>query len=128
MQDNYFVFHHIGVPTDQVKPNERYSALFKMYTADDPSSPFRKQWHRFEADSPLHDAIKDQPHVAFKVSNLQQAIDGKACILGPYEPLPGFLVAVYQEDNLVIELIETTLTDEEIWGRALQQKSELYPE
>lgn len=125
---NQFTFHHIGIPTDQPKPNERYSELFKMYTADDVDSPFRKQWHRFEPDSPLDDAIKTQPHVAFKVDSLQQAIADKKCILGPYEPLPGFHVAVYKEAGLVIELIETTLTDAEIWGKALKQKSALYPE
>jgi hypothetical protein len=42
-------------------------------------------------------------------------------LLGPYEPILGFHVAVIDDGGNPIELIETSLTDDEIWKRARQQ-------
>jgi hypothetical protein len=58
------------------------------------------------------------PHAAFKVSDLDRAIAGRAVILGPYEPIAGFPVAAIDDGGVAIELIETSLTDQEIWGGA----------
>lgn len=123
-----YEFHHIGVPTESPKPNERYSALYKMYTSDDVASPFRKQWHRYEPGSSLDKRLQTRPHIAFKVNSLEEAIKNKTCLLGPYEPLERFKVAVYEEEGVLIEVIETSLTDEEIWTSALNKKSTLYPD
>lgn len=68
-----YSFHYLGIPTQEVKPNEHYSEKFKTYTSDNPGK-FRIQFHRFEEDSPLHPLIKNNPHIAFKVENLMTAI------------------------------------------------------
>jgi hypothetical protein len=122
-----YEFHHMGLIADKPRGNERYSPKFKMYTSDGNNSIFRIQWHRYELDSPLHPLMKTMPHLAFKVENLTKAVEGKVLLLGPYEPLPGFHVAVIEEDGMPVELIQTKLTDEEIWG-ATKVKSELYPD
>lgn len=121
-----YQFHHMGIPTTEPKPNERYSAKYRMYTADADSADFRIQWHRFEPGCPLHPLIQTVPHPAFKVPSLAMAIADKNVLLGPYEPLPGFHVAIIEEGGVPIEFIETILSDEEIWGRAQQGTSELY--
>lgn len=114
-------FHHLGIPTNEVKPNERYSQAFKMYTSDHNSS-FKIQFHRFEEDSPLHQLIKALPHLAFVVENLSEAIIGKEILLGPYEPVKNYKVAIINDNGVPVELIETTLSDEEIWHRAASQQ------
>ncbi|MEC3939978.1 hypothetical protein VOF76_28215, partial [Leclercia adecarboxylata] len=83
-----------------------------MYTTDNPGK-FRVQWHRFKHDSPLHPLLKTVPHVAFKVNSLSAAIEGEEIILGPYEPIDGYRVAVINDAGVPIELIETTLSDDE---------------
>jgi hypothetical protein len=60
-------------------------------------------------------------HAAFKVSDLAKAIEDRVLLLGPYEPILGFHVAVIDDRGNPIELIETSLTDDEIWKRARQQ-------
>ena len=40
-------FHHMGIPTTEIKPSERYSKTFKMYTTDSISEEYRIQFHRF---------------------------------------------------------------------------------
>lgn len=111
-------FHHLGIPTIESKPGERYSPLFDMYTADSDCESIRIQWHRFGPASSLHPILKSQPHVAFKVNDLERAISGKPLLLGPYEPIENFHVAIIEDRGQPIELIQTTLTDEEIWARA----------
>ncbi|MGQ3889264.1 VOC family protein [Legionella sp. CNM-1927-20] len=121
-----YAFHHIGVPTTNIQPDERYSSTFKMYTSGGKTNEFRIQYHRFEEDSPLHSLIKSKPHIAFKVDDLKKAISNKEVILGPYEPFPGFKVAVINECGIPIELIETTLSEEEIWEED-HKDSVIYP-
>jgi hypothetical protein len=114
-------YHHLGIPTDIVRPDERYSENFKMYTSDN-EGEFRIQFHRFEKNSPLHPIIKNNPHVALQVDNLEGAISGREILLGPYEPIEGYKVAIINDNGLPIEFIETDLTIEEIWNSAKQQK------
>jgi hypothetical protein len=39
-------------------------------------------------------------------------------LLGPYEPIENFRVAIVEDHGQPIELIQTTLPDDEIWLRA----------
>jgi hypothetical protein len=111
-------FHHMGIPTTEVKPGERFSEQIGMYTSDSDCKNLRIQWHRFESNSSLHPLIRTVPHVALKVSDLDRAIEGYNLLLGPYEPIPGFRVAIIEDGGCPVELLQTTLTDEELWARA----------
>ena len=120
-----YEFHHTGIPTTEARPNEVFSAVAGMFTSDNPGR-FRIQWHRFTPESPLHPLLKTVPHVAFKVDDLAAAIEGEVVILGPYEPIDGFRVAVIEDAGVPVELIETELSDEEVWGRARRGEGALY--
>jgi hypothetical protein len=98
-----------------------------MYTTDDLSGPLPIQWHRFGVDSPLHALPRTQPHVAYKVRNLAAPIENHTIILGPYEPIDDYRVAVIDNSGMPVEFIETTLSDDVIWHRAAtEQKVSLY--
>lgn len=111
-------FHHIGIPTAEPRQGERYSAAYRMHTSDDPCKLIWVQWHRFEPGSPLHRLMREQPHPAFQVSDLARAIAGRKVVLGPYEPIPDYRVAVIEDGGIGIELVETSLTPEQLWGKA----------
>jgi hypothetical protein len=111
-------FHHLGIPTTEIKQEERYSSLFDMYTSDSDCESMRIQWHRFGPASSLHPIVRSQPHVAFKVDDLRRATAGMRLLLGPYEPIENFRVAIVEDHGQPIELIQTNLTDDEIWSRA----------
>lgn len=113
-----YEFHHLGIPTQVEQPGERYSAVYGLYTSDDPCRLLRVQWHRFTPDSPLHPLLKVAPHPAFKVSDLDCAVAGRTVILGPYEPIAGFRVAVIVDGGIAVELIQTELSDAQVWAGA----------
>jgi hypothetical protein len=123
-----YEYHHMGVPTTDIKPNERYSPVFKMYTSGGQKSEFRIQYHRFEPDCPLHPLIQSKPHIAYKVASIDEAIKGKRVILKPYSPFKGFKVAMIEECGMPIEFIETTLAEDEIWSGVNRNDSMIYPE
>lgn len=125
--DVTYTLHHLGIPSAEKRDGERYAAVFGMYTSDDLSGPIPIQWHRYDADSSLHPLLREHPHVAYKVSNLESAIAGHSVLLGPHEPIDNFRVAAIDNAGMPIELIQTTLTDDEIWSRALSgHRSSLY--
>ncbi len=128
-KDVDYELHHIGIPTDQIRPGERYASSVGLYTTDDLGGPLPIQCHRFEPDSPLHALLRTQPHVAYKVSDLAAAIENHTVILGPYEPIDDFHVAVIDNAGVPVEFIETTLSDDVVWHRAATgQKASLYNE
>jgi hypothetical protein len=121
-----YEYHHMGIPTDQPRPNEKYSSTFKMHTTDG-NNKFRIQWHRFEEGCPLHPLIQTVPHVGFKVKSIDDAIKNMKVILEPYYPFAGYKVAMIEVDGAPVELVETNLSEEEIWGGA-HEGSVIYPE
>ncbi|TKI08878.1 hypothetical protein [Martelella alba] len=120
-----YEFHHCGIPLQDGHYEGVFSENAGMFTSDNPGK-FRVQWHRFTADSPLHPLLKTVPHIAFKVSNLARAIEGEEVILGPYEPIDDYFVAVINDAGVPIELIQTTLDDDELWARARRGQGSLY--
>ncbi|POZ19169.1 hypothetical protein C3709_13830 [Lelliottia aquatilis] len=125
--DVQYAFHYFGIPLPDGDTTGKFSASAGMYTTDTPGK-FWVQWHRFTDDSPLHPLLKTAPHVAFKVSSLAEAIAGEKVILGPYEPIDDYRVAVIDDCGVPIELIETSLSDEELWACVAAGQGSLYRE
>jgi len=121
-------YHHMGIPVTEERPGEHYSSTFKMYTSggEDPGG-FRVQFHRFDPGSSLHPLIQSKPHVAFQLDDLEAAIEGEVLLLDPYEPFEGFKVAIIEDDGVPIELVETDLSNEEVFGEP-KANSVIYPQ
>ena len=105
-------YHHIGIPTDKPRENERYLEEFKMYVSGYEDSLYGIEWMRFESDCPLPEIVKTIPHIAFEVDNLIEAINGKEILIEPNSPSEGVLVAFIIEDGAPVELLEINQTNE----------------
>lgn len=101
-------FHHVGIPTAQKRPGETYLAGAKLFITDADASPYHIEWVRFEADSPMPEAMKTNTHVAFFVDDLKAAMAGKAVLVEPFDPMPGLTVAFVIDDGAVLELMQKT--------------------
>jgi hypothetical protein len=98
-------YHHIGIPTDQPRPDETHLAAFGLHVSGFSSSPFGIEWMRYAADSPLHPAIKTLPHVAFEVDDLDAALAGQEVIYPPGSPSEGVRAAMILVNGAPVELI-----------------------
>lgn len=121
-----YKYHHIGIPVTEPRPGERYSPSMDMYTSGG-ELPGRVQYHRFGPKCPLNKLIQTMPHIAYKVSDLDQAIKDKNILLEPYFPIQDFRVAIIEENGAIIEFIQTDLSDEEVWDKPNLKNSILYP-
>jgi hypothetical protein len=99
-------FHHVGIPTQSVRPGETYLPTLKMYVSGFEFSPFGIQWMRFENDSPFPEIVKTIAHVAFEVDDLAAALQGREVLVQPNCPSPGVTVAMIVDDGAPVELLE----------------------
>lgn len=101
-----WIYHHMGIPTTERHPDERYIPHLKMYVRGFESSPYGVEWMRFEPGSPVHELVQRVPHVAFEVQDLDAALDGLDIITPPTEPSSSIRVAMIQHNGAPIELME----------------------
>lgn len=129
---NKIVFHHIGkiVPLEEIKdnPTVKYSPLFDMYSLDkfnDLTIPI--ELHSFGPNSSLAKIIQTNSHVAFTVDNIDAALLNQEIIMEKYTPFKDYTCAMILINGQPVELIETTLSEKEIWGDRIFKDSSLYP-
>ncbi|MDD5596859.1 MAG: hypothetical protein PHV82_02875 [Victivallaceae bacterium] len=98
-------FDHLGLITDLVQKEETWVAKTRVWVTDPGKHPFRVEWLRFADDSPVPEPVRTQPHLAFRVSDLD-SVQGLKVLLEPFDV--GFArVGFYEtEDNIVVEFME----------------------
>ncbi len=99
-------YHHLGIPTRTPRAGERYLAEFKVYVSGYETSEFGIEWMRFEPDCPLPLLVQTVPHVAFRVDDLEAALEGREVLIAPNSPSPGIRVAFIVENGAPVELLE----------------------
>ncbi len=101
-------FDHVGVPTTEKQPAEMYVEATKVWVTDPLRHPNRIEHLRFEADSPVHGPVRDLPHIAFQVDNLEREIEGAEILLGPFSPTDTLRVVFVLKDGAVFEFMESS--------------------
>lgn len=101
-----FRYHHVGIPTSERRPNERYLPELGMHVSGYEASPFGIEWMRFEASCPLPELVQQVPHVAFEVDDLEDALEGMELLIAPNSPSPGVVVAFVVVDGVPVELLQ----------------------
>jgi hypothetical protein len=101
-------YHHIGIPTNKIFEGERYLPQFKLSVEGFDNSPFGVEWMRYEKDSPFDEIIKNIPHIAFEVDDLDYELSRRKfkIITKPNSPGEGTRVAMIEHNGAPIELIE----------------------
>ncbi len=107
-------YHHLGLVATKPMDSEYYIEDWKVSLTPYDESEFHLQWCRYHEGCPLPDLVKTVPHVAFIVDNLEQALKGKKVIYGPFFPVKNWCVAFIEECGAPVELIETSLTEEQV--------------
>lgn len=101
-------YHHLGIPTDEIMPGEKYLSQFKFFVSGFSESPFGIEWMRFEEKSPIDKLIQTVPHLAFEVADLdyELSIHDLKVITEPNSPSEGVRVAMIRHNGAPVELIE----------------------
>jgi hypothetical protein len=99
-------FHHFGLPTDEKQPDETYVAATKVSVTDPMKHPQKIEFLRYESDTPVTNAVRTMPHVAFACDCMDDEIAGCEILLGPFEAMPGLRVVFVEKDGAVMEFME----------------------
>ena len=101
-------YHHLGIPTDKMLPDEIYLSQFRFFVSGFSNSPFGIEWMRFEKDSPVNKLIQTIPHLAFEVADLDYELTNRnlKVITEPNNPAEGIRVAMIEHNGAPVELIE----------------------
>lgn len=99
-------FNHIGIPTKGRFSDEIDIPHLKITVSDHANNPFGIQWMRYWEDAPYPDIVKNIPHVAFEVNNLEEAIQKQKIVIAPNSPSPGVIVAIIEVNGAPVELMQ----------------------
>jgi hypothetical protein len=81
-----FAFDHVGITTTVKQPNENWVEQSRVWVTNPHNHPENIEFLRYEADSSVPEAIKKNPHIAFRVDSLKPhlAAPGVEIIIPPF--------------------------------------------
>ena len=103
------VFDHIGIPTTEPQPGESWVEYSEVWVTNPRAHPQRIEYLRPKV---LPEVPREQtglwklwhwPHVAYRVDDLQAALQGEELIFGPFDPGGFGEVAFVLRDGVVVE-------------------------
>lgn len=109
-------FDHIGIVTVDKKPGERWVEATRVWVTSPRDHPYNVEWLRYEDDSPVSGPLRTEPHVAYRVADVDAAVKGKSIVLEPFDVADGFLrVAFVFEGGALVEFMQYGDPNEEGW-------------
>ena len=109
-------FDHIGLVTDEPKPGEVFVEEAGVWATSPRAHPFNVHWLRFAPDSPAPEPFRTQAHVAYRVDDLEAALESHELVMGPEDIGGGFAkVAFVMVDGVLVEFMQYANPDETGW-------------
>lgn len=69
--------------------------------------PYRGEWLRYCNDSPVTGTLREKPHIAFKVDNIERVSKGLKVLIEPFASVASHVMGFFDTaDGAVIELVE----------------------
>jgi hypothetical protein len=92
--------------TTEKKADEIYVAATKVWVTRFMDHPYHIEWLRYEPDSPVTGAVRNLPHVAYRVDSIEEAAKGLKVLIEPFDA--GIArVGFYQTgDGAIVEFME----------------------
>lgn len=99
-------YHHLGIPTREVKSGEQYLPHLDLHIVPFDSNPFGIEWMRYGPACPVPELVRQVAHVAFEVDDLQAELAGQDILIAPNSPSPGVTVAFIRVNGAPVEFLQ----------------------
>jgi len=100
-------FMHIGIPITNKKPGMTYADGMKIWMSNPDDYEYKIEYLKFEEGTPFPEIMHRNPHVAYKVDNLEKHLeDADETIFPPTEIGPGIRIAFAIKDGAILEFYE----------------------
>ena len=110
-------FDHIGLFTDEPQEGESWVEASQIWVTNPRLHPQRIEYLRPREKPQIDPAdvglwkLWNLPHVAYRVDDLERAIEGEVVVLGPFEPAEMGPVAFVHKDGMIVEYMQYTTLD-----------------
>jgi hypothetical protein len=109
-------FDHLGVVTERAQPGESWVEATRCWVTSPRAHPYNVEWLRFEPDTPVTGLLRTEPHVAYRVDDVERAVEGHIVLADPFDVGDGFVrVAFVDVEGAVVEFMQYANPDEEGW-------------
>jgi hypothetical protein len=109
-------FDHVGIPTDDRKDGESWVEATRVWVTSPRAHPYNVEWLRYEPDSPVEGPLRTEPHVAYRVDDVHEAVKGHEVLAEPFDVGDGFLtVAFVAADGALVEFMQYANPGEDGW-------------
>jgi hypothetical protein len=110
------LFDHIGVVTDEPKARESWVEATRVWVTSPRDHPYNVEFLRFEPDTPVTGPLRTQPHVAYRVASVDEAIRGHTVVLEPFDVADGFVRAAFVDvGGVLVEFMQYRDPNETGW-------------
>lgn len=92
---------HTGMIVGEKMPDMVFVEPLKVWITDASKDKYAIEFLYFEVDSPMAAAIQEQPHVAYEVENIDDALVGKSILWQKMDIGNAFIAFVYDNDTVV---------------------------
>ena len=106
-------FDHIGIPVETPQAEEFWVEESQCWVTNPRTDPQRLEYLRFKTKPELEPGspqwkLFNMTHVAYRVDDLDKAIEGEEVVFGPFEPAEFGRVVFIHKHDLIIEYLEYT--------------------
>lgn len=100
-------YMHVGIPVTNKKPGMTYNEGMKIWMSNPDDYDFKIEYLKFEEGTPFPEIMHKNPHVAYKVDDLDYYMEKADCtIFGPVVLSDTVRLAFVIQDDVIIELYE----------------------
>lgn len=100
-------YMHIGIPVTAKKPGMTYNEGLKIWMSNPEDYDYKIEYLKFEEGTPFPEIMHKNPHVAYKVDDLEKYLkEADSVLVEPMELGPGVRIAFVILDDAILELYE----------------------
>ena len=100
-------YMHIGIPVTNKKPGMTYAEGMKLWMSNPDDYDYKIEYLKFEEGTPFPEIMHRNPHIAFKVDNLEEHLEKADEVIFPAtEIAPGTRIAFAIVDGVILEFYE----------------------
>ena len=109
-------FDHIGIIVEDTQSDENFVDSTRVWVTNPRAHPANVERLRYEPDSPVTGPLRHQPHVAYRVDDIDEAVKGHEVLSEPFGVGEGFVrVAFVLVNGAVVEFMQYRNPDETGW-------------
>lgn len=98
-----FVFDHVGITTTMPQLDENWVEQSRVWVTNPRNHPEHIEFLRYAEGTTVPDAVRNNPHIAFRVDDLAPHIEGQEILIPPFI-VGDFLEVVFiRKHNTVFE-------------------------